>query len=588
MNGRTRRFTRSTLTALIAAAGLPAAVSAAPDSDAARSAASNAANQSHHTVRASVTQTTLSFHKVSALMGSPVIGADGSEMASVEDLIIDRGNGVIRHIVLSTGGFLGVGNEQVAAPLSDFALVASDGNASNVRLSLPTYERALSNRPGFDRDRWLGLEEDQSWFQDLQGWASDLIDDEGDADQVAQQTFMNSGTNTVRGTIDVVQRVETENGDDRVWIGVRAENGETRKIMVGPAWYVLGRDASLNRGDQVTVVAFDRKHEENWHAKQISVGDTTTHYRDSMGDAKWTAEDVKRSGGDASSSDQPTRFFLASDLLGMKARASDTPRDESGGEIADAVVELTSGKLLMLSLDPDTNVLGIGATHKCVPMTVASIGSERDSIDARTDVLAKCEDMPDDAQVFIESVRFEPVYAAFGAQPVKLERKTSGDQSWHSDDHRRSSNGDMTQAVDRTDSKATRDNLAMLKAFRNGREVTLTGAAKLFGSMTFPGTDTKVKTVTVLTTDVVKRDSKADQNKPASNRTIVLGPVDWVDTHGTNITVGSAITVDGRAVTASGNDVVMANWVANGKGDQMVLWRDNRPTWHGSYGPVKR
>ncbi len=592
MYGTPRRITRTTVAAVLAAAGLPAAALASPDTSHTKSASDVAATG----VMATVSHTALSFHTLSSLIGSPVLGADGSEIATVEDLIIDRGSGQIRHVVLSTGGFLDIGDKQVAAPLAEFSLAADRDDASIMRLKLPTYERVLDNRVAFDRDRWLGLEADRSWFGDMQAWASDVIDSESEDDYVAQRTFVDADTKTIRGTIAAIERESVDGNDEHVIVRVRTESGETKPVAVGPAWFVQGRDLPLTRGKDARVTVFDDKHDGHWHAKRIAIGGEHVDYRNDKGEPTWTSDDVKASGGDASDGNSPTRFFLASDVLGMPAHTMDDERGETSGEIDDAVVELTSGKLLMLGLDPNTNVLGIGDELKCVPMTIASIGAERVTLDAPTSVLAACEEMPDNVQVFVESVRYEPVFASFDVKPVRLDRSDANRDGTMSNDAKgRDARSGRDAEPMTTGTPAARANLAMLKAFRNGDEVTVKGIAKSFGSMTFPGTDTKVKTVTLLTTDLESRDTsaearsgkdKASKQDAAKHRTIVLGPVDWVDEHGTNITVGSSITVDGRLVTEGDTQVVMANWVSNGSNERMVLWRDNRPTWHDSYQPV--
>jgi sporulation protein YlmC with PRC-barrel domain len=49
-----------------------------------------------------------------AMMGKAVVGGDGQRLGDVSDVILDPQSGEARHLVISSGGFLGIGAKTVA------------------------------------------------------------------------------------------------------------------------------------------------------------------------------------------------------------------------------------------------------------------------------------------------------------------------------------------------------------------------------------------------------------------------------------------------------------------------------------------
>jgi sporulation protein YlmC with PRC-barrel domain len=63
---------------------------------------------------------------VDDMMGKTVRGSDGETLGSVEDIIIDPQSGEARQLVLSSGGFLGIGAKQIAIDLASANLSSQD------------------------------------------------------------------------------------------------------------------------------------------------------------------------------------------------------------------------------------------------------------------------------------------------------------------------------------------------------------------------------------------------------------------------------------------------------------------------------
>lgn len=66
------------------------------------------------------------------MMGKTVVGADGQEIGSVEDVILDANGGQATQLVISSGGFLGIGDRQIAV---DYKTAQLDPVNGQVKLS---------------------------------------------------------------------------------------------------------------------------------------------------------------------------------------------------------------------------------------------------------------------------------------------------------------------------------------------------------------------------------------------------------------------------------------------------------------------
>lgn len=84
-----------------------------------------------------------------ALMGRTVVGSDGKELGSVEDVILDANSGEARQVVISSGGFLGIGEKNIAIDFSDAELLAGQ---DQVRVNNLT-QAQVEQMEGFDYDQ---------------------------------------------------------------------------------------------------------------------------------------------------------------------------------------------------------------------------------------------------------------------------------------------------------------------------------------------------------------------------------------------------------------------------------------------------
>lgn len=124
--------------------------------------------------------TVTSFNKASGLMGMDVRNAQGEELGEIQDIVFDLQSGRIGYVVLSVGGFLGVGEKYIALPPG--ALSPSVGDE---KLVLNAEKSKIESAPGFVKTQWP----DPSNPEWSAYWGA-----ETEANKQGKQTFENDTT----------------------------------------------------------------------------------------------------------------------------------------------------------------------------------------------------------------------------------------------------------------------------------------------------------------------------------------------------------------------------------------------------------
>jgi sporulation protein YlmC with PRC-barrel domain len=94
--------------------------------------------------------------KASELIGMKVEGTDGKNLGKIRDLVIDPEYGDIEYAVLDFGGFLGIGDKYFAVPWD-----ALKKTENGKKIALDTTKRDLKKAPGFDKNNWPDLSDQQ-------------------------------------------------------------------------------------------------------------------------------------------------------------------------------------------------------------------------------------------------------------------------------------------------------------------------------------------------------------------------------------------------------------------------------------------
>src|SRR5690349_3632051 len=95
------------------------------------------------------------------LDGDKVLSADGDDIGKIKDIMLDVRSGRVAYAVLSSGGFLGMGDTLRALPWNALTL---DTDQKVFRVDI-TADR-IKSEPGFNKDNWPSMA-DVSWGTSL-------------------------------------------------------------------------------------------------------------------------------------------------------------------------------------------------------------------------------------------------------------------------------------------------------------------------------------------------------------------------------------------------------------------------------------
>jgi len=89
-------------------------------------------------------------HLASKFKGTDVIGTDDKKIGDVSDVLFDKDNKIVAFIV-GVGGFLGIGQKDVAIAPASFQTVSGTGDSSDLKLRLAMSKDELKAAPTFER-----------------------------------------------------------------------------------------------------------------------------------------------------------------------------------------------------------------------------------------------------------------------------------------------------------------------------------------------------------------------------------------------------------------------------------------------------
>lgn len=84
----------------------------------------------------------------SKLIGTGVYGPDNTSIGSIDDVIVD-GKGQIKAAVIGVGGFLGVGQKDVAVPFDSLHVTRKANSSSIEKVTVNYTKNELKNAPKF-------------------------------------------------------------------------------------------------------------------------------------------------------------------------------------------------------------------------------------------------------------------------------------------------------------------------------------------------------------------------------------------------------------------------------------------------------
>src|SRR5579859_5214805 len=98
------------------------------------------------------------------LEGDKIVNRQGDDLGKVEEIMIDVRRGSVAYVVMSRGGFLGMGDKLFAVPWSALTL-----DADRHCFILDAVKERFEKAPGFDKDHWPSMA-DPVWAREVHAY----------------------------------------------------------------------------------------------------------------------------------------------------------------------------------------------------------------------------------------------------------------------------------------------------------------------------------------------------------------------------------------------------------------------------------
>jgi sporulation protein YlmC with PRC-barrel domain len=102
----------------------------------------------------------------SSITSDSVKNAQGEDLGKIEDMMVNMESGEIEYVVVSFGGFLGIGDKYFAVPFSPL-----NADFADKCMVLNVDKERLKDAPGFDKDNWPNFA-DQSFRSSISDYYS--------------------------------------------------------------------------------------------------------------------------------------------------------------------------------------------------------------------------------------------------------------------------------------------------------------------------------------------------------------------------------------------------------------------------------
>lgn len=526
MNTRT---SKSVLTALVV---LLAAGAAAP-------VQAQVATKS--TRESTIVASTVDFRSSRWMSDRSVVNDNGEDIANVSDLILDRGSGRIEYVVIKTGTTFGLGGRAVAIPYPSFRWELG----GKERFVLASTPEQLKQFAEYTPESWKAMKLSQKDNKNL--LHERLAVDAAAATDPYVGSLDTAKKARVEGEIKTVERVRTSKFGEQVVVTIDTGEGVTRKVTLGPSWYVNGTAAAPMRGDKVVVetLALARDPDQLLVATKLKSGEHEIYLRDDNGSAAWALKSIE-SGGQSYSTPY-TRYLLLSTLPGTKIDA----RGNESGKVHDIILDRTSGEIAFLSIDPNENFLGISDTKRLLPWSVATVildGTVR--IDASKDMILASPETPSEPSTLNTGTHAERVYKAFNVPAPRFEARKPSSATGSETDAAWSNRGTILAAIERDSAKTLEGKVVDTSdvTFKNGVHSARAVKLKMSG-------------------------------ESGTEETVLLGPAWYMENQKLGYVNGDSIKIDAVRTNIDGHRY----WIAKAvdcKGKRVVLLDGtNAPAW---------
>lgn len=101
---------------------------------------------------------------VDSVLGNDIRNLQGDDLGGIKDIMLDLHNGQVAYVVLSFGGFFGMGEKLFAVPWNALTL-----NTEKKCFTVDADKDRLKNAPGFDKERWPDMA-DPTWAKQIHSY----------------------------------------------------------------------------------------------------------------------------------------------------------------------------------------------------------------------------------------------------------------------------------------------------------------------------------------------------------------------------------------------------------------------------------
>lgn len=348
--------------------------------------------------------------KASDLIGITVKNYQDEKLGKVEDLAVDVESGRIVQVILSTGGFLGIGDTLTAVPPG-----ALHHDVAQKVLQLDANKDKLKGAPQFDNAKW---DEGTQTTQVAEVYA-----------YYDQEPYFGANQDRSATTIEDVKRV---------------------------ASLPRNLDGTINTDGPRTV----EKVRNTEAVRNVAQTQNTRATRNA--DGTWTREYYPNEYGTNSAPAGFGSVQKASKLMGMAVK---NQQDEKLGAVENILMDLSSGRILAVIISTG-GFLGLGDELSAVPPTALRCSADRDSLqlDASKEMLSraphfKANQWPDFAQ---------PTYASGVYRAYQLEPYFTSEPTTEVDNTRRNIRDRNAQTLTPLDQGNSKTDIATTAQIRKG------------------------------------------------------------------------------------------------------------------------
>lgn len=338
--------------------------------------------------------------------GMSVKNAEDKTLGTIDDMIIDRGSGMIRFLVLKSGSVMGLGGKLVTVPYGSFGWDAADKH-----VTLGATPEEIKGWAEFDKKRWMEGGKADSYIRTI---GKDYYE----MPNSPWPTEARGTASTVKGTVKTISRSSVDGGREELVVVVSSPDRPDREIVLGPSWYMAGNNSiSFYRGAPVEIEVFqsDRAGRPVAIARSTKVNGQELAFYDSTGRAYWTPTTVVADRDVFSNAP----FVLFTEIKGKPVDA----RGEKCGDVDDTIVDCMSGRTAFLCIDPDKNVLGIGDEDRLVPWTVMTRSLDgKVHLDASKAMITSAPTSPKDLKALGNEEMYRKVYGVYDVPPYSFDR----------------------------------------------------------------------------------------------------------------------------------------------------------------------